>query len=138
MTFDEIQRLLDAASPAPWGNWIVCTPPQEIPTGEMLPLVHGAGPPHVVHEDSKIDDIGKACRDMDLIVASRTLLPLLLEVARAAKRAEQKLDRMVEKGNLESGVITITEDDFDAWFIRDDLHLALSKLESYKLGEKRE
>jgi hypothetical protein len=125
MTFDEIQRLLDAASPGELTAQLDCDLEGQVLDPPLWTLVQ---------DGELVGDLFSE-GNAKLFAASVTLLPLLLEVARAAKRAEQKLDRMVEKGNLESGVITITEDDFDAWFIRDDLHLALSKLESYKLGE---
>lgn len=89
MTLDEFRALVKASSPAPWGNWIVRTSPQEIPTGEVLPLVHGAGPPHVVHEMTEIDDIGKACRDMDLIAAMRGRIDLFLELWEAAEQVKR-------------------------------------------------
>ena len=80
MTLDEFRALVKASTPGPWGNWVVVTVPQEVPSGEMLPLAHGAGPPHGVHEMSEIDDIGKACRDMDLIVAMRNNIEVFLEL----------------------------------------------------------
>lgn len=51
----------------------------------------------------------------------------------AVQRAEEMLDRMVTKGRLESGVVTIDEDDFDAWFIRDELAKARA---AYEGGER--
>ncbi len=62
----EFRRLAEARGRKGWwGIWCVTTPPQEAPSGDSVPLVHGAAPPHEIREDS--DAINKACADSEFV-----------------------------------------------------------------------
>ncbi len=84
MKLEEIQKLIEASTPGPWkydwGNWEVEGPRPDryaicgMTPDDRAPGFHGQKPNPV---DSPADG--------EFIAASRTLLPKLLKVARAAK-----------------------------------------------------
>ena len=57
------------------------------------------------------------------------LVTRLLAVVRTAKEVRDRLDRLQMRGQIEGGIRTINDDDFDVWFIRDELEKALEELE---------
>lgn len=86
MKLEELKRICEEASPAPWGMWCVTTAPQACPDGIDRPLVHGAAPPHEMGSDldvavgNRAGSVTDALRDAAFIQAAREDMPKLLSI----------------------------------------------------------
>lgn len=82
MTPAELGKMEKGATPKPWASWVVTTGLQEMPSGDKVPLIHGAAPPHEMRGD---DYLKLPCKDAELIATLRNISPLLIELWRAAE-----------------------------------------------------
>lgn len=89
---DKLAKIVAERTPGPWIPWIVTTPPQETPSGEMIPLMHGAAPPHEI-SDVSLEKEGswglcdwskKAFNDAAFIAIMGTCADELMAVVKAA------------------------------------------------------
>ncbi len=84
---------------------------------------------HDVNGDEDMFEPGLIAVDLRSAAAR---LEKLEEVLAAARKAAQRCDRLHTKGRLESGIVTLDADDFDPWFIRDELAEAIRAADEVK------
>lgn len=117
MTLEEIKRVCEAATPGPWAPDLYFETRLDGST-----ITRASGP-------NLRDDRAQSESDAAFIAMARTVLPKLLKVAEAAKRARADLDDFYLKAKLEGGAYTI-DDEWEGWFSRDEIDKALAALES--------
>ena len=88
-TLDKLIELEKKRTQGKWRPWFVTTSPQENPKGEMVPLIHGAAPPHELTGGLSVEAISKAGKDGEWISAMSAAAPLLLEIWKSALAAEK-------------------------------------------------